>query len=841
MRSLSSIAWRSLASRRLRSLLTAAGIALGVAVVFAALATDRGVDESIERAARDQVGRADLRVVAFEEGGLSAATLAAVRASEGVAVASPVVEHVTFAQVPDRPDLGLLVVTGIDPELDVQVHDYRLTAGVFLGRDTAESVLLPDEWARERGIGVGTEVTFPGAGGEATLRVIGLLAASGPARAHDGQVAFVLLGTARSLFALGDASSRIDLRLTDGTTVETAEQALEQSLRYEPYLLERTSDVAAAMRASAADFRSTTLLLAAIALFVGGFLIYNTLSMSVAERIHEIGLLRAAGATSGQITGLFLLEALLLGILGCAAGLLGGVGLAQAMATWVRSTGSVPLDALPIPPAGAVLAVGLGLFVTVAAALRPARRAAGITPIEALRSRSPQRSGFDPRLRWLIAIDVVVAIVGITLWPIAAGGSQPAGGLARPYVVFALLVAVAIASPLFLGPLGRIAGLPFGALFRVEARLARGTLVRDRGRATLTLGALMVGLAMIVAIGTLAQGARRAGLAWLESVVPGDLVVRAVAPVPLDFADDLAAVDGVARVTPLRPFDIDMEGRGVDAVAIEPGAYDEAGALDFIAGDRGAALGALERGGAIVVPESEATRLGLAMGTRVRVRTGAGESELEVAGIVARSFPGRAGEAVFVGWRDARDLFGLRDATLFAVRTSAGAAPATVRANLADVAGLYAMQVFTVEQVAAALDDQLGRIFGLFDALALAALVVATLGIVNTLTMNVYERVREIGILRATGMTRRGVWRMVVVEAGILGLAGAVLGIVAGVAIGVTTLLLSRTAAFQPPLDLPWPVIGAALVLGVATAMLAAYYPARVAAGTTIVRAVRHQ
>ncbi len=139
-----------------------------------------------------------------------------------------------------------------------------------------------------------------------------------------------------------------------------------------------------------------------------------------------------------------------------------------------------------------------------------------------------------------------------------------------------------------------------------------------------------------------------------------------------------------------------------------------------------------------------------------------------------------------------------------------------------------------------AISDALGRIFGLFDALAAVAVVIAALGIVNTLTMNVIERVREIGILRAAGMTRRQVWRSVVVEAGVLGLAGAILGIVLGLVVGA---LMTMVTGGRPDLTdgIPWPVVGLALVLGVAVAMLAAAYPARIASRLSIVRAVQYE
>jgi putative ABC transport system permease protein len=257
------------------------------------------------------------------------------------------------------------------------------------------------------------------------------------------------------------------------------------------------------------------------------------------------------------------------------------------------------------------------------------------------------------------------------------------------------------------------------------------------------------------------------------------------------------------------------------------------GRLRFIAGDRGAALAAIDAGGATVVPASLADRLGLAVDQVLTVPTASGQAlELRVVGIVERSIPGSSAESLLVGWSDAVAL-GVAGADAFAVRFAPDA-PASARDALRDVATTYALDFVTLDRIKGAVDDALGRIFGLFDALAAVAVVVAALGIVNTLTMNVIERVREIGILRALGMTRRQVWRSVVVEAGILGLAGALLGLVLGLIVGSLMVILPG-GRVDVAAAIPWQVVGLTVVLGVTVAMLSAAYPARLAAQLPIV------
>jgi putative ABC transport system permease protein len=214
--------------------------------------------------------------------------------------------------------------------------------------------------------------------------------------------------------------------------------------------------------------------------------------------------------------------------------------------------------------------------------------------------------------------------------------------------------------------------------------------------------------------------------------------------------------------------------------------------------------------------------------------------EERVVGIVDRGLPGQSGESILLGWPDATNHFGVLGADAFAIRYAPGAAESAGPALAAAASGL-ALQPTPLSGIEGAISDAFGRVFGLFDMLALLAVLIAGLGIINTLTMNVYERVREIGILRAGGMTRRQVWRMVVVEAGMLGVVGAFLGCVSGVILG---LVLGSVAGLSGPgtgLSIPWSTIVLASLFGIGVAMLAAFQPARMASRISIVRAVQFE
>ncbi len=839
MGGLISLAFRSLAARRGRTGLSIVGIALGIAVLYASLATDAGIAASIDRTVRDLVGRADLRVQSFGPAGLSAEMLAAIEAAPGVDLAAPALERRTYLApaIGDPDALGVPVTAiGIDPTREAAVRDLFLARGVPLGGLETGQALISQTLAAASGTTVGGSITLQGPDGLVDVMVVGIIAGDGPLVGSAGRTVVLPLGTMQRIFA-DDTVSRVDIVTGQGATPAEVSVAIGLALTTQPYVLSSPNDVATSLRSSTADFRATTALLAAVALFGGAFLIFNTLSITVTERVRELGLLRAAGATRGQLVWFVVAQALVLGLLGALVGLAAGIGLAELMAIRLRSIASIPFERVDPNPMSLAAVVAIGIGVTVAAALEPARRAAAISPVEALNARLEPAGARRARLRWLVAVFVVVGLAGLLAWPRDAGTA----GLVRSAAVYLALFAAVLAAPVALGGLGRLAGLPFRGLFRLEERLARASIVRDRGRTTLTVGALTVGLAMVVAIGGVAHQSRLAASAWLGEVVPGDELVTSIRPIALDedVIDSLEAVDGVERVSPIALFEVARDGVRLDAAAIRGGDFRDDGRLTLIAGERAAALTAIDAGGAAIVPRSVADRTGLGLDSTLTLAVGEGRVvDLRVVGVAARTLPGKVGEAVLVGWSDATGIFGLEGADVFAIRFEPGRA-GDARPSLESIARLAALEPNPVATVAGAVDSALGQVFGLFDALAIVVVIVAALGIVNTLTVSVLERVRELGVLRAAGMTRGQVRRTVVVEAGILGIVGSVLGIVAGLVAGA--ILIVMTSGGRLTLDVPWTSILVAAGLGLGVSMAAAWYPARLASRLAIVAAVQHE
>jgi putative ABC transport system permease protein len=845
VRGLVRYAWRGLVARPARSLLTILGIAIGVGVLVAALGVDAGLDASIDRTVASMVGRADVRVSAFAETGLSAATLAQVEAVPGVALAAPAIERRTFlGSEAGRPvTTDPVTVLGIDPSLEPRVRDLALARGVALAASDGPAALVTERLAASDALGVGDELVILGAGAPLHVTVVGVLAGDGPEVGSSGRTVVLPIRTAQALgVADGDTLpdglagiTRIDVVLAAGATPDAVMRSLGHALTIEPYVLSLPRDVGSQMRSSTADIRSTMALLAAITLFAAAILILNTMAMTVVERVRELGLLRAAGASRGQVVRVVVTQSLVLGVAGSVGGLVLGVLLANLAATWLRASGSVSLDGPSVTPGVLLAGLATGMAITLIAAVEPARRAAAISPVAVLRVRADPGSLVRSHTGWLVAVVVMIGTVTVLLMP---GGVTDLSGPLRAVLVYAILLAAVLLTPPLLGPLARVLGLPFALVLRLEERLARAAIRRDPSRTALTVGALVVGLAMVVALAAVAASTRTAATAWLADVVPGDEILTAIAPAPVgDGGVDrqVAAIGGVLRATPLASFDLAFDGTRLEAVAIRGADFLADGRLVFTAGDRASALTALDAGGAVILPAARAARLGVGLGDPIAVASGAGLVQLRVVGLVERSFPGRTGDAVLVGWGDAVDHFGVAGADSIAVRYVPGR-QAEAQPQVEALAGQLALTAAPISRVAGAVADALDRMFGLLDLLALAAVVIASLGIVNTLSMNTWERVRELGMLRAAGMSRSQVWRSVLVEAGILGSIGALVGCVAGVGIGA---VLVGGGSSGVVLIVPWATVGLAALLGIALSMLAAAQPARMAGRMSIVAAVR--
>ena len=840
---LSVLAWRGLVARPLRSGLTASGVAIGVALVLATFIANQASAEAIDRTAQEAFGAADLRVRAFQDTGLSRATAEALRAIDGVERGAVVSERrllLTTLPGPDEQVFNLAII-GVNPEDESALRRHRLEDGEFLDNEYLWGVVVSGEWARGHDLAVGDRLLLTGAAQDTpSLSIIGLLDEVPRVASAEGGVAYLHRAALEIAFQVPSPITYVDLDIEPGA-LEAVQARLDRVVT-EPFTVETVADARAELERLEGSFLGMTFLFGALALFVGASLVYNTLAMTLVERTREIGLLRAAGATTRQVLSLFLAQGVVLGALGASAGVVLGVALAVVLVRMAAS-GAVSGTTLPVSAASALFAFLLGMGITLIASLGPAVQAARISPVDALRPGTQPARNLWSRLRWLVVAEVAVAGAGIALYPVERGSAPVASIL----LAAAGLLAAITLTAFLLGPLGRIVGRPFEWLFGAEGRIGRANLGRDHARSGLTVGALMVGLATIVALGAVADSARATGQRWVDSVLPGGFAIRSAVPLDIEsFRATLEATPGTKAASPVVSVSATTTraGRrvGVSLAGIDPDVFEANDALIFVEGDRGAAFERLRAGGAVIVPEPVARRDGLRVGDAFFLDAPDGERAFTVAGVIAYTLPARSPDgALLVSLADARTVFGANAAALWVMvpvpEISAEAYAWAVRSTAASLAG----EALTSRELAAELARSLDQLVSLFDVLALVAVVVATLGIVNTLTVGVYERVREIGILRAHGMTAGQVRAMVVVEAAIMGAVGGILAGVSGLILASVVVRLGASRDFASGLSLPVPLVVGVILLGTLVAAIAALYPARLASRLPIVTAVQYE
>ncbi len=838
MRVLNALARRSLFARPLRTVLTILGIGLGIGVLEAALLLEAGMGTAVQRAVDASMGRAELRVAAVAETGLGGATIDALRGTPGVVTVAPELELRTYPAPSLAQGTALprpVTVLGVDVAADVAVHHRSLQAGAALPAGVANAAVISSQVAADEALGVGDAIVLNGTAGvpPATFRIVGVLAPGTETSDPAGRLVIVPLARAQQLFGVTGVD-RADLLLAAGTTPAAATAELDQRLRAEPYTVATSADLVASLEGATSGLRTAIAMLAAIALFGGAFLTFNTVAMTVAERARDIGLLRAAGMTRRQVVTMILISSVHLGVAGVAAGLVAGIGLDALAVAALSAAGVAAPPELELTAWPMVLGAVLGLAVVAAAAIEPALRASQIPPVEALAARLDQAALARTRLRWLPVVLAVVGLAGLALWP---GALSSTAGLLPPLTLYGVLVVLALLVPAVTAVVSRLLSLLFRPFLPVEARLTRGLASRDRNRTSLTVAALAGSLAVLVATGGVAATARQAGTTWLAEVIPGDELLSSVRPIALDepIVGDLRAAAGVALVSPIGRFSIAAAGTRVDAAAVVGADLAADGRLVLVSGDRAAALAALDAGGAVIVPQSVADRMGLSVGSTLTAVTAAGAVPLHVVGIAARTIPGQAAESVLVGWSDATARLGALGADALAVRFAESATSADRAAFNARAVGA-ALQPQSLDEIAGTIGRTVDLLAGLFAAFALVALLVAGLAIVNTTAMNVAGRRRELALLRAAGLTSRQAWRLVVLEAAILGLDGAILGVIGGLA--ATGLLAAWGSGPAGSFAIPWLEAGLAAVVGVSLAVLAAAYPARVAARAPVVSAL---
>jgi putative ABC transport system permease protein len=844
----------------MRLLLSAFGIILGVAGILAIGATNQTALQAVARLFENTSGKANLVVVSADsEGdGLSENLLKRIDALPGVVAAIPSLQVQTMlanSATPDEVSLsffgtstGGLMLYGVDPIRDRQARQYVITTGSFLLADPdAQEIVLVEEFARENDIEIGVSVELVTDSGVVALRVAGLMAKEGPGQLNNGAFGILPILRAQKLFYREGKLDQIDIVTGVGDNT-AAIDALKNSLQG------RLGAQVSVLYPAAQGRRMTQMLgnyqiglnfMSGMALFVGAFLIYNAFSMTVVERTREFGMLRTVGMTKTQVMRQVLMEAFFLGVIGSALGVALGLLMARGLTSLMETLLAQDLTRIQVPQEVLATSVTVGLLVTLLAAMLPAVQAGRISPLEALRVRGMLKEGWIIRLGWLPGVILLLVSTGILILnPFPYDVQFRLGSM----VVFSLFLGGALMIPVTVSYWERLMRPVMRLIYGSSGYVGSGNIQRARLRTTLTVAALMVGVSMIIVVWAMTGSFKSDLDEWLKGYLGGDIYVTSSLSLRPEVWKRIEAVEGVQAVTPLRYFESDWltpnrAQEKISLTALDPASHSQVTTMIF-AKDQASpqrALADLAAGGSLLISSVISEKYALSAGDQLTLITKTGPTNFRVAGVIVDYY--NQGLVLTISWGDMIRFYRQKDANALLVKLANGYPSAEVQERIDRLYGERDRLVIEAnEALLGKVTRLMAQAFSMFDVLAIISMLVAFLGITNTLTMNVMERTREIGMLRGVGMTRPQIVLMILSEAGLMGVIGGVLGVVFGMVLARIMLqAMTVMSGYQLEYILPVNRILSAFIVAFVVANLAALLPALRAARIRILDAIQYE
>ncbi|MFD9188741.1 ABC transporter permease [Streptomyces phaeochromogenes] len=849
---------RSFLAHKGRLLLSALAVVLSVAFVAGSLIFSDTVTRTFDRLFAST--SADVTVTPKEDldSQIPSGAIATVPTSlvaridkiDGVALARPdvAVENITVVDSENEsvgPTTGAPTIAG-----DWYVTErspVELTSGhAPRGPDEA---LLDADTADKKHVGIGDTLTVIAQPGSFKVKVVGIATF----RTTNPGAALVFLDPAvarTKLLGKADAATSIQVDAAKGVSDEQLKQRIAAAIGSGTYELETADEQAETAAAQLGGFldviKYVMLGFAGIAVLVGVFLIVNTFSMLIAQRTRELGLLRALGADRRQVRRSVLLEATLLGLVGSTLGLAAGIGLAIGLIELMGLLGmnlktAEMVIGWPTPVAAYVVGVG----VTFVAAYLPARRAAGVSPMAALADAEIAGVGRPLRVRAVVGLIVGALGAAALVGCVTATETGSAASLLGLGVVLTLIATV-IAGPLLVRPVIRVLGGFFPAVFGSIGRMSQRNALRNPRRTGATAAALMVGLALVGGMSVASASMSKSFDDQIDKTLGADFVVQNAnfLPFPQEITEKVQDTAGAGLVVRQRftPVAVRLpDGKRVETTAAGyESQLDEVARITYAEGDTAAALA----DGNIAMDAGFAKDHDVRLGSTIPVEFPAGQkTELKVAALTdqdaAEGFGTQGGLFFGLGTIE-KYVPGGQDSALY-VNAASGTSADTLRANLDKTLDPYPqVQVRDLADYKKLIHDQIAVLLYLVYALLGLAIVIAVLGVVNTLALSVVERTREIGLLRAIGLARRQLRRMIRLESVVIAVFGAVLGLALGLVWGVC---VQQVLALQgmKALAIPWTTLVAVVVGSAVVGIVAALLPALRASRMNVLAAIAHE
>ena len=855
------VALRGLAGRKFRTVLTAIAIVLGVAMTSGAYVLTDTIDKAFNAIFVESYAGTDAVVsgkgadISFEgeqsqPPPIPEDVLEQVRALDGVEVATgSVTDEQTKLLKPD----GESIDTGGAPSFAFGIetapeYDRFNPLNLVEGRwpSGSKEVAIDEGVADDESLAVGDRIGVAALGPAREFEIVGIARYGDVSSLGGATFAIFDIPTAQTLVDKEGELDAVQAAAQDGVAPEELVARIRGELGTSVTVrsgTEQASEDSDEVATFTSIIRYFLLSFAGIALFVGAFVIFNTLSITVAQRTREFATLRTVGASRRQVLGSVILEALVIGLLASVIGLFAGLGLAVGLnELFIALNLDLPQTETVFATRTIVVSLLVGTVITLIAGLSPALRATRVPPIAAVREGAKlPRSALSRFVPYIAVATVVLAVLALSYAMLAPDVATGDRFILLGIGVLALFIGVALLSSRLVVPLTRLVGWPARRMGGASGKLAEGNAIRDPGRTASTAAALMIGIALVTFVGVLAQGLRVSNSDAIEEQIQADLVVTSqdgYTEFPAAVGDAAAEIEGTDVVSNVRQDVAEVDGSGANLTGLDGSSINQVYNFRWTEGSD-QVLANLDDDGA-VVPDDVADDKDLAIGDSFTVlTTDNNRRKFVVRGIYDGSpFYPLLGTASIS--QDAFDGLYDRPRNRFTLINVPGAPGEAQKAGVES--GLESFpdtRVQTRQEWIDKEDAEISQFLLLLYVLLALSVVVSLFGMVNTLALSVFERTRELGMLRAVGMTRRQVRRMVRHESVITALIGAGLGLPLGIFLAL--LVTQALSEYDLQFAIPAGALITFVIVSVIAGIVAAILPARRAARLRVLEALQYE
>ena len=847
-----SLTFKNLWARKWRSMMTAVAVIFGIALVAGTYILTDTTNQAFDQIFNESLAGTDVVVTAKSEvdqqdgstPSFSAGVLKKVRQVDGVKQAAGAI----FTQGAILNEDGDSTGGGFAPQFISSTMPKTFEAVDYPEghppRNARQASL--DEAAADRaGLEIGDTVQLIGTRKAVPFKLVGITRLGGSSFGGTS-VAQVILPVAQKLTSKRGQFDQISIAADSGVSPEQLRDRISEVVpkNVKVETAQENADRNSSEIRDSLQFLTIALLaFAAIALFVGSFVIFNVFSITVAQRTREFGMLRTLGASRRQILRTVLIEGLIIGLVGSVIGLFVGYGLAAGLSALLKAVGAeLPANSLQVLSRTIIVSLLIGVGVTLVSSLIPAFRSTRVPPIAALSENLP--TGGKGRVVVRTVIAVLLGLVGLVLVVTTlVGGIDGGSGAARIGAgAVCVLIAISIFAPKLVQPAAGVIGAPIERFGGLTGRLARENAQRNPSRTAVTAAALMIGLALVAFVTVFASGLSSSVNKVIDDSLPGEITLQGpggFSPFPAGAITATRKVDGVEAASGVRYVSVKADGETAQISSADPASITKVYTVEWKDGSNADLTGLTGR--EIVIGDKLADKIGAGVGDEVELTSQDGHKfNFKVTAIMKVDSIALAGQAIIDqaamqrDFKERRDFVGL-------VKLDPGAdldKTQTAIENALDKP-FPTVNVLNQGELKDQQKQQINGLLAMIYVLLALAVVVSLVGIVVTLILSIYERTRELGMLRAVGMSRRQVKRMVRYEAVIT----AVIGAISGLIVGVVFAFLIGIPLSGDGFNLSYPV-GTLIVILILTAVagvIAAIYPARKAAKLDVLEAVSYE